>query len=167
MGGMKYGYARISADDQISAMQMAALRSVRCAYIFEDKGQSAARCPGLRRCLKMLRAGDTLIVWRLDRLGNSLSDLITILHDLRGRGVHFQSLSEAINSTTPKGRITWQIVAMLAECEYNRIGERAPGRAHKAPRRGGKPERKRKLASGRGAGAGKTMAAGRSPESTA
>jgi DNA invertase Pin-like site-specific DNA recombinase len=151
---MKYGYVRTSPDDRITALQTAALRSVKCAYVFEDKGHSGAstRCQALRRCLKTLRAGDTLIVWRLDRLGSSLHDLVTILDDLRGRGIHFQSLSEAINSTTPKGRAMWQVVAALAECEHNRMSERAGRRLQ--------PHRRTRLASSEG----KTMAAGRHPE---
>ena len=82
---MKYGYARTSTDDQTTALQMAALRRARCAHIFEDRGQSGvtAKRPSLLRCLKSLRAGDTLIVWKLDRLGRSLRDLITLLDDLR------------------------------------------------------------------------------------
>jgi DNA invertase Pin-like site-specific DNA recombinase len=85
---MKYGYARVSTDDQNPALQIAALKKAKCAHIFQDKltGATTNR-PQLARCLKTLRAGDTLIVWKLDRLGRSLRDLITILDDMRDRGI--------------------------------------------------------------------------------
>ena len=81
---MKYGYARVSTEDQNPALQIAALRKAKCAYIFQDKltGVTTKR-PRLARCLKKLKAGDTLVVWKLDRLGRSLRDLITILDDLK------------------------------------------------------------------------------------
>jgi DNA invertase Pin-like site-specific DNA recombinase len=103
---VKYGYARTSTDDQTTALQLAALKRVKCSHIFEDKGLSGAttKRPSLARCLKTLRAGDTLIVWKLDRLGRSLRDLIAMLDELRDRGVVFQSLTEAIDTATPTGR---------------------------------------------------------------
>ena len=104
--GMKYGYARTSPGDQTTAPQLAALKRARCARIFEDRGLSASslKRPALSRCLKTLRPGDTLIVWRLDRPGRSLRDLITMLDDLRARGVKFHSLTEGIDTATPAGR---------------------------------------------------------------
>ena len=74
MGGMKYGYARTSTEDQTTALQIAALKRARCSHIYEDKGLTgaSAKRPALSRCLRALRAGDTLIVWKLDRLGRSL-----------------------------------------------------------------------------------------------
>jgi DNA invertase Pin-like site-specific DNA recombinase len=89
MGGMKYGYARVSTDD--SALQLAALKAAGCQTVFKDEGISGATTmgPGLLRCLKKLEHGDTLTVWKLDRLGRSLRDLITMLDDLRARGVKF------------------------------------------------------------------------------
>jgi DNA invertase Pin-like site-specific DNA recombinase len=88
MKGMKYGYARVSTDDQNPALQLAALKKAGGKTVFKDEGLSGATVnrPALTRCLKTLRAGDTLIVWKLDRLGRSLRDLITMLDDLRGRG---------------------------------------------------------------------------------
>ena len=77
-------------------------------------GAHASR-PTLLRCLRMLRAGDTLIVWKLDRLGRTLRDLITMLDDLRARGVKFHSLTEAIDTATPTGRAMWQMIGVLAE----------------------------------------------------
>ena len=88
---MKYGYARVSTDDQNPALQLAALKKAECreTEVFKDEGLSGAttKRPALQRCLKALQPGDTLIVWKLDRLGRSLRDLITMLDDLRARGI--------------------------------------------------------------------------------
>lgn len=135
---MKYGYARTDRDQQSRELQIAALRGVMCVHIFEDRGQSpvTTRRPALRRCLKRLRAGDTLVIWKLDRLGRTLRDLVAILDALRARGVRFQSISEAINSTTPNGRIMWQTIEMLAEYERCLIGERTGTRMKDDGRKG-------------------------------
>src|SRR5436305_9114397 len=89
---MKYGYARVSTDDQTPALQLAALKRAGCKTIFKDEGISGAASsrPALLRCLKKLEHGDTLTVWKLDRLGRSLRDLITMLDDLKQRGVKFR-----------------------------------------------------------------------------
>jgi DNA invertase Pin-like site-specific DNA recombinase len=91
---MIYGYTRTSTDEQTTALQRAALERAGCEKIFEDKGISGTvrKRPALTRCLSALQAGDTLIVWKLDRLGRSLADLIAMLDDLSARGVRFQSL---------------------------------------------------------------------------
>jgi len=135
---MKYSYARTSTDDQTTALQLAAFKRARCSRIFADKGLSGAsvKRPTLSRCLKTLRAGDTLIVWKLDRLGRSLRDLIAMLDDLRARSVKFQSLSEATDTTTPTGRATWQMIGVLAELERSLISERTRAGVKAAQRRG-------------------------------
>lgn len=101
--------------------------------------------PALRRCLKKLQAGDTLIVWKLDRLGRSLRDLITMLDDLKRRGVKFRSLTEHIDTDTPTGRAMWQMIGLLAELERSLISERTRAGVNAAKRRGVKFGRKRKL----------------------
>lgn len=84
---MKIGYARISTTEQNPALQLAALKRAGCQKIFTDKGSGALRQrPALDKCLKRLNAGDVLVVWKLDRLGRSLRDLITLLDDLKGQG---------------------------------------------------------------------------------
>jgi DNA invertase Pin-like site-specific DNA recombinase len=164
MAGMKYGYARTSTDDQTTALQQAALKQARCEYIFEDKGLSGATTqrPALVRCLKTLRAGDTLIVWKLDRLGRSLRDLITMLDDLRERGVVFQSLTEAIDTATPTGRAMWQMIGVLAELERSLIIERTRAGVAAARKRGVKFGRKPKLTPERIAHARQLIEAGES-----
>ncbi len=135
---------RASTDDQTTALQLAALKRARCSHIYEDKGLSGAtsKRPALARCLRTLRPGDTLIVWKLDRLGRSLRDLITMLDDLRARGVKFHSLTEAIDTATPTGRAMWQMIGVLAELErtldFRTHTRRSEGRA--APRREVWPE---------------------------
>jgi DNA invertase Pin-like site-specific DNA recombinase len=97
---MKYGYARVSTDDQNADMQHAALKKDRCKKIFTDTlpGGTTKR-PALLRCLKTLKHGDSLTVWKLDRLGRSLRDLITMLDDLKQRGVKFRSI---LRRSTPR-----------------------------------------------------------------
>ena len=136
---MKYGYARVSTDDQNPALQLAALKRAGCKSVFKDEGligrDDQAPCP--LRCLKTLQHGDTLTVWKLDRLGRSLRDLIAMLDDLRARDIKFRSLTEAIDTDTPTGRAMWQMIGVLAELERSLISERtlAGVKAAKAPRR--------------------------------
>jgi len=119
---MKIGYARVSTNDQNPDLQLAALKQTGCKKIFADKatGEHTKR-PELIKCLKALAEGDTLTVWKLDRLGRSLRDLIGLLDDLRAWGVAFRSLTEAIDTTTSTGRAMWQMVGILAELERSLI----------------------------------------------
>jgi DNA invertase Pin-like site-specific DNA recombinase len=144
---MKYGYARVSTDEQNPALQLAALKKDGCKTIFKDKGLSGAttKRPALLRCLKKLEHGDTLTVWKLDRLGRSLRDLIAMLDDLKKRGVKFRSLTEAIDTETPTGRAMWQMIGVLAELERSLISERTRAGVKDAQRRGVKFGRKKKL----------------------
>jgi len=126
MGGMKYGYARVSTDDQSPALQLAALKRAGCKPFSKTRGFREPRSSALPlpSCLKTLQEGDTLTVWKLDRLGRSLRDLIAMLDDLRARGVKFRSLTEAIDTETPTGRAMWQMIGVLAELERSLISER-------------------------------------------
>lgn len=143
---MKYGYARVSTFDQNPALQLSALKRAGCKTIFKDEisGASAKR-PALQRCLKKLEHGDTLVVWKLDRLGRSLRDLITMLDDLKNRGVKFRSLTESIDTATPTGRAMWQMIGVLAELERSLIVERTQAGMKEARRRGVRFGRKKKL----------------------
>src|SRR5271163_4196610 len=144
---MKFGYARVSTDDQNPALQLAALKKAGCQTVFKDEGLSGAttKRPALLRCLKTLDDGDTLIVWKLDRLGRSLRDLITMLDDLKRRQVKFRSLTEHIDTDTPTGRAMWQMIGLLAELERSLISERTRAGVKDAQRRGVKFGRKPKL----------------------
>ena len=144
---MKYGYARVSTDDQNADLQLQALKKAGCKTVFTDDGISGAttKRPALLRCLKILKAGDTLIVWKLDRFARSLLHLITMLDDLRERGIKFQSLTEHIDSETPTGRAMWQMIGVMAELERGNITERTRAGVKAAQRRGVKFGRKPKL----------------------
>jgi DNA invertase Pin-like site-specific DNA recombinase len=140
---MKYGYARISTEDQNAAMQHAALKRAGCKTIFTDELSGAtAKRPALLCCMKKLERGDTLIVWKLDRLGRSLRDLLTVRDDLKTRGVKFQSLRQAIYTTTPTGRAMWQMIGVLVQLERSLISERTRAGVKEAQRRGVKFGRK-------------------------
>jgi DNA invertase Pin-like site-specific DNA recombinase len=136
-----------NADAVRDALELSALKRARCSHVYEDKGLTGAHAkrPALLRCLRALRAGDTLIVWKLDRLGRSLRDLITMLDDLRARGVKFHSLTEAIDTATPTGRAMWQMIGVLAELEGSLISERTRAGVNAAQRRGVKFGRKPSL----------------------
>jgi DNA invertase Pin-like site-specific DNA recombinase len=142
MERMKYGYARVSP-----AHQLATLKKAGCKTIFKDDGLSGAttKRPALLRCLKKLEPGDTLIAWKLDRLGRSLADLIRMLDDFKKRGVKFRSLTEAIDTETPTGRAMWQMIGVLAELERSLISERTRAGVKDAKCRGVKFGRKPKL----------------------
>ena len=143
---MKIGYARVSTEDQNLDLQLAALKQAGCQRIFTDKATGAhVKRPKLTKCLKALVEGDTLIVWKLDRLGRSLRDLIGLLDDLKARSVAFRSLTEAIDTATPTGRALWQMVGILAELERSLIQERTKAGRAAAVARGVKMGRKPKL----------------------
>ena len=147
---MKYGYARVSTEDQNPAMQLAALKKAGCKTVFKDEATGAhVNRPALARCLKKLETGDTLIVWKLDRLGRSLRDLITMLDDFRSKGIRFKSLTEAIDTETPTGRAMWQMIGVLAELERSLIVERTRAGVKAAQKRGVKFGQKPKLTADR------------------
>jgi len=143
---MKYGYARVSTEEQNPALQLAALKRAKCQKVFKDERTGATtKRPALLRCLKALQDGDTLIVWKLDRLARSLRDLVTMLDDFRAPGVKFRSLTEHIDTDTPTGRAMWRMIGLLAELERSLISERTRAGVQAAQRRGVKFGRKRKL----------------------
>jgi DNA invertase Pin-like site-specific DNA recombinase len=161
---MKIGYARVSTNDQNPALQLAALKQEGCEKIFTDKVSGALRKrPELDKCVKRLNAGDVLIVWKLDRLGRSLRDLIKLLDDLKGQGVKFKSLTESIDTQTPTGRAMWQMVGVLAELERSLISERTRAGRVAAMARGVKMGRKPKLSPQQIAHARKLIENGESP----
>jgi DNA invertase Pin-like site-specific DNA recombinase len=144
---VKHGYARVSTEDQSAAMQIEALKQAGCGHVYVDKALSGAttKRPALTKCLNTLQSGDVLAVWKLDRLGRSVRDLIAMLDDLKRRGVTFQSLTESIDTESPTGRAMWQMIGVLAELERSLISERTKTGAAAARARGVKFGRKRKL----------------------
>jgi DNA invertase Pin-like site-specific DNA recombinase len=141
---MKLGYARVSTTEQDLSLQLDGLGDAGCEKIYEDRisGAKTDR-PGLQEALAYLRKGDTLVVWRLDRLGRSLKHLIETVNDLEERGIGFQSLQEAIDTTTSSGRLVFHIFGALAEFERNLIRERTHvglEAARARGRKGGRPK---------------------------
>jgi DNA invertase Pin-like site-specific DNA recombinase len=143
---MRIGYARVSTDDQTLDLQRDALKKAKCRQLYEEQasGKNTAR-PELEACLKSLREGDTLIVWRLDRLGRSLADLIRLTQDLQARGIAFASLTERIDTRSPTGQLVFHLFGALAEFERNLIRERTLAGLKAARARGRKGGRPRKL----------------------
>ncbi len=132
------GYARVSTPDQNVAMQVDALEKAGCHRVFTDvaSGAKASR-PGLDQALAYLREGDTLTVWKIDRLGRSLSHLVQTVDDLRDRGVSFRSLNDAgIDTTTRNGKLLFNLFATLAEFERDLIRERTKAGLESAAARG-------------------------------
>jgi DNA invertase Pin-like site-specific DNA recombinase len=165
---MKYGYARVSTDDQNPALQLGALKAAGCKTVFKDEATGAhVKRPALTRCLKKLDTGDTLIVWKLDRLGRSLRDLIHMLDDFKQRGIKFRSLTEAIDTETPAGRVMWQMIGVMAEFERSLIVERTRAGVKAAQRRGVKFGPKPLLTSDRLAHARQLIDQGKTPTEAA
>src|SRR5918992_4649682 len=122
---MLIGYARVSSHEQTLALQQDALHNAGCIKIFTDTASGAkTERKGLDEVLNYVRKGDTLIVWRLDRLGRSLPHLIATMTDLEGWGIGFKSLTENIDTTTSGGKLIFHIFGALAEFERNLIRER-------------------------------------------
>ncbi len=123
---MRIGYARVSTVEQNLKLQLTALRKTDCEHIFEDLGVSgkATERKGLAAAMNALNKGDTLVVWRLDRLGRSLGHLIEIINQIAAKGAHFQSLNEAIDTNSSGGRLVFHMMGALAEFERSLISER-------------------------------------------
>ncbi|HLW01621.1 MAG TPA: recombinase family protein [Ktedonobacterales bacterium] len=140
---MQIGYARVSTSDQTPSLQKDALTVAGCDPIYTDTMSGTKdRRPGLEQALSHLRAGDTLVVWRLDRLGRSLKHLIETIQDLEQRGIGFRSLTENIDTTTPGGKLIFHIFGSLAEFERALIVERTQAglaAARARGRKGGRP----------------------------
>ncbi|MFP1740059.1 recombinase family protein [Lonsdalea quercina] len=121
----KIGYMRVSTIDQSNYLQRDALISAGCDQIFEDRmsGKVENR-PGLKRALKCMEKGDSLIVWKLDRLGRSVKNLIALISELHDRGIHFRSLTDSIDTGTAMGRFFFHVMSALAEMERELIVER-------------------------------------------
>ncbi len=140
------GYARVSTADQNPELQLDALRDAGCDRIFTDHASGAKTSrPELDRALDRLRAGDTLVVWKLDRLGRSLPHLVETIKDLSDRDVGFRSLQDPVDTTTSGGRLVFHIFAALAEFERDLIRERTNAGLAAARARGRVGGRKRAL----------------------
>ncbi len=143
---MLIGYARVSTQDQNLELQLDALRAAGCGMVYQDKASGAKTDrPGLDEAFSHLRAGDTLVVWRLDRLGRTLRHLIETVSDLEAKGIGFRSLQESIDTTTSSGKLIFHVFSALAEFERNLTRERTQAGLAAARARGRKGGRPRKL----------------------
>lgn len=120
------GYARVSTDDQSLDLQLTALQKAQCDIVLTDRGVSGAAVtrPGLQKALALLEPGDTLTVWRLDRLGRSLIHLVELVTELGTRQIEFRSLTECINTASSGGTLVFHMMAALAQFERSLISER-------------------------------------------
>jgi DNA invertase Pin-like site-specific DNA recombinase len=134
---MKIGYARVSTQDQNLSLQLDALQAAGCTKIYQEKA-SGARVdrPELATMLEHVREGDTIVIWKLDRLGRSLTNLVQIVTDLESRNIGLISLNDPVDTTTAQGRLVFRIFASLAEYERELIRERTKAGQASAKRRG-------------------------------
>ena len=143
---MLIGYARVSTLDQNLDLQLDALKKAGCKKIFDDKiSGSRAERPGLTKALDMLREDDTLVVWKLDRLGRSVKNLVDLVTELQKQGVHFKSLTDAIDTSTTSGRFFFHVMASLAQMERELTAERTRAGLAVARQLGRKGGRKRQM----------------------
>ena len=165
---MRIGYARVSREDQELSLQTHALMQAHCERLFTDR-LSGARSdrPGLADALSHLREGDTLVVWKLDRLGRGVKGLVDLVTQLEVRGIHFESLTDRIETTTPSGRFFFHVMASLAQMERELIVERTRAGLEAARRKGRVGGRRRKMTEGKVASARQLLAGGMPPREVA
>lgn len=165
---MLIGYARVSTQDQNLDLQCDALQKAGCEKIFEDKTSgSRSERPGLNKTLEILRKSDTLVVWKLDRLGRSVKHLVNLVGDLAKQGIHFKSLTDSIDTSTPSGRFFFHVMASLAEMERELTIERTRAGLEVARQLGRKGGRSRKMTDSKIASAKKLLANGVPPHDVA
>ena len=165
---MLLGYARVSTQDQSVELQRDALTKAGCKKVFTDKISGAqAERPGLNKAMEMLRDGDTLVVWKLDRLGRSVKNLVDLVGELAEQGVHFKSLTDSIDTTTPSGRFFFHVMASLAEMERELTVERTRAGLEAARQLGRKGGRKRQMTDSKIESAKKLLANGVPPRDVA
>lgn len=165
---MLIGYARVSTQDQNLDLQVKALTKAGCKKVFDDKisGTRAER-PGLTAALAILREGDTLVVWKLDRLGRSVKNLVDLVGELHRQGVQFKSLTDSIDTGTASGRFFFHVMASLAEMERELIVERTCAGLEAARRLGRTGGRKRQMTDSKIESAKKLLANGVPPRDVA
>lgn len=161
---MIVGYARVSTPDQCLDLQREALLEASCETIFEDKvsGKAATR-PGLERTLDCLRSGDTLVVWKLDRLGRSMNHLVDLICKLSDKKVHFRSLTDSIDTSTASGRFFFHIMASMSEMERELASERTRAGLEAARKKGRVGGRRPKMTESKLQSARRLLSAGTPP----
>jgi len=162
------GYARVSTQDQNLELQHDALNKAGCEKIFEDNvSGSRTERPGLNRVMEILRKGDTLVVWKLDRLGRSVKHLVDLVGELSKQGVHFCSLTDSIDTSTTSGRFFFHVMASLAQMERELTIERTRAGLEAARQLGRKCGRKRQMTDSKIESAKKLLSSGIPPKDVA
>ncbi len=165
---MLIGYARVSTLDQNLDLQVEALTKAGCKNIFEDKiSGSRAERPGLTKAREVLRGGDTLVVWKLDRLGRSVKHLVDLVGELHKQGIQFKSLTDSIDTGTASGRFFFHVMASLAEMERELTIERTHAGLEIARQLGRKGGRKRQMTESKIKSARNLLASGVPPRDVA
>ena len=165
---MLIGYARVSTEDQSLDLQLDALRQAGCEQFYTDKASAAkTHRPGLSEAWSHLRAGDVLVVWKLDRLGRSVKRLVDLVGELAEAGVQFRSLTDGIDTTTPNGRFFFHMMASLAQMERELIAERTKAGLDAARKRGRLIGRKRRMTPSKVESAKQLLGGGMAPREVA
>jgi len=165
---MRIGYGRVSTDDQHLELQLQALKEAGCTRVFTDTS-SGARVdrPGLQEALSHVREGDTLVVWKLDRLGRTVKGLVDLVSQLASQKVHFKCITDSIDTTTPAGRFFFHVMASLAQMERELLVERTRAGLAAAKRLGRVGGRKRTMTDAKVRAAKKLLACGTPPREVA
>jgi DNA invertase Pin-like site-specific DNA recombinase len=158
---MLIGYARVSTQDQNLDLQFSALTKAGCEKLYQDKISGARNNrPGLQQALDDLRKGDTLVVWKLDRLGRTVKGLIDLINQLHEKGTHFKSITDNVDTSTPSGRFFFHMMASLAQMERELVAERTKAGLAVAKSLGRVGGRKRKMTKSKIESAKKLLASG-------
>ncbi len=165
---MLIGYARVSTEDQSLDAQLDALKQAGCERVFTDRASGAkTHRPGLAKVRSHLRAGDILVIWKLDRLGRTVKGLVDFVAELTEGGVQFRSVTDGIDTTTPTGRFFFHVMASLAQMERELIAERTKAGLEAARRRGRIVGRKRRMTPGKIESATQLLGGGMPPREVA
>ncbi|WP_174864237.1 recombinase family protein [Comamonas jiangduensis] len=165
---MLVGYARVSTEDQKLDLQLDALKSAGCVKLFSDHVSGASKLKvGLEEALAYLRPGDTLVVWKLDRLGRTVKGLIELVDELHSRNVQFRSLTDSIDTSTSAGKFFFHVMAAMAEMERDLVRERTSAGLAAARARGRMGGRKPKMDSPRLKSAQHLISSGMTPKEVA
>ncbi|GAA1343409.1 recombinase family protein [Arthrobacter roseus] len=168
MAEHRIGYARVSTQDQNLDLQLEALKKAGCDRIYQDTiSGTKSRRPGINQALENLREGDTLVVWKLDRLGRSVKDLLDFAGGLSERGIGFVSLTDAIDTTTASGRFFFNVMASLAQMERELMVERTQAGLQAAREQGRVGGRKRVMTEAKIRSARKLLKQGTPPREVA
>jgi DNA invertase Pin-like site-specific DNA recombinase len=165
---MLVGYARVSTGDQNLDLQISALREVGCEKLYQDQisGTKVNR-PGLSMALEVLRKNDTLVVWKLDRLGRTVKGLIDLVNQLHQKEIHFKSITDNVDTSTPAGRFFFHVMAILAQMERELMAERTKAGLAAAKAKGRVGGRKRKMTQSKIESAKQLLASGSLPRDVA